>query len=361
VTALKLLLEHASAKKGINAVRPGVGTPLHAAIVIPTGSREAAVALLIKAGADVCIPAGLYGTPLNTACALGSFHIAENLLDAMPKEALSTVSGKYGTPMQSVVMGHMERDAGQGGRSIQETMNLLALLESKGVSTYATGGEFHTMLHAAAYGWAGLACRLVDKYPRLATMPDLSGCLPLHIAMARKEWHHHAAPLFRATYHALYGSADMYSYEAWRLWEVTDFQGRSGLHMAATAIDVAALTTALRDVSETCRRLIDMPDKDGWTPLLWPVAVLTERTSSVLLSTVRMFEPAPTMAGRHARLLCSTGTATFSGSSRSWDMESRLRPGAFRRVSWQQRLCGPPRPRPWLGGMRNACVMFASW
>ncbi|KAK4465296.1 ankyrin repeat-containing domain protein [Cladorrhinum samala] len=240
-------------------------TPLHVAICELEDELEAEkiVRLLLDAGADASIDAGIYGTPLSAACAKGKFKIARILLEDenLPDDFASYASGKYKTPIQAAII------AGQPGA---DTVELLNLLHARGAHPSVIGGEFYTALHAAAYVAAPpeVVSWLISKDPLMGLRQDPMGRLPLHIAFCRaREWQQ------------VEPRADSSSSVLARLWsrtvsKVKDAQGRCGLHYAVLAATPDPIAGAIRILNtkrgeKGVKKYLNSPDIDGWTPLHW--------------------------------------------------------------------------------------------
>ncbi|KLU90625.1 hypothetical protein MAPG_10477 [Magnaporthiopsis poae ATCC 64411] len=141
---LEVMLRNRAVAASIDHQQPGLGTPLQAAVAAPARSRDMAK-MLLKHGADAEIIAGRFGTTLNAACAAANLEVVEDLVDILPKEVITSTTGKYGTAIQSAIVGCRDRGP------TETTIEILDLLAAKGCSALGKGGFYHTALHAAIY------------------------------------------------------------------------------------------------------------------------------------------------------------------------------------------------------------------
>ena len=253
---LRLLLERPIGITAMNDEVPKIGTVLHAAIRGRRYTLEM-VQLLLEKGADAEIVSGEFGTTLNAACVAAKYDIAEILLSKLPKQLLSSVTGKYGTPIQSTIVG-----SAKATQSSEATIKMLDLLEENGVPSLAVGGFFFTPLHAAIAVSAPkeIVDWLKNKDSSCLRFMDLAGRLPLHLAIVRGNWD---------LVTELLGPSD---HEPW--WYALmlgqrNKQGLNGLHYAAMSSSPDLITNFLELGNKDIDELIDEPDFDGWTPLHW--------------------------------------------------------------------------------------------
>ncbi|RYP20773.1 hypothetical protein DL765_002606 [Monosporascus sp. GIB2] len=178
---LKQLLEHPAGKAAINQLEPGDGTPLHAAI--SAGADGEIVNLLLEMGANADIASGRYGTILNAACVAAKLETIKICLKILRRDLVLSVNGKYGTPIQSAVVGFQ-------GKPPEKCIEVLEFLEESGVTPLAVGGQFFTALHAAAYleAHGDVVAWLTNRSSRSLLVIDTAGRLPLHLAIMGESW-----------------------------------------------------------------------------------------------------------------------------------------------------------------------------
>ncbi|KAJ8132960.1 hypothetical protein O1611_g661 [Lasiodiplodia mahajangana] len=254
-------------KASIDHQIPGKGTPLHAAIDAIKDSGEL-VEVLLENGANPEISARPFGTPLNTACAKAKLDIAEKLLLKLPRLSEYPITGKYGTPLQSAIVGFKEEPD-------EITIKMLHLLNEhdygpKG-SGNQNGGAYGSAFHAATYlsTWEVVQWYVENSSGNTPFTVDRAGRHPWNLAILRGDWFIAERILTQALVQAgLPGLAP----EAFvNLMSQDDKQGLTGLHYAAISSSETMITTILTWCNKVSwgKRLIASRDGDGWTPLHW--------------------------------------------------------------------------------------------
>ncbi|KAL7800287.1 ankyrin repeat-containing domain protein [Trichoderma ceciliae] len=265
ISLLKILVRHPVGKAAINEKISNIGTPLHAAVSTKETGMES-MDILLNEGADAGIVAGTYGTILNVACFEGNYDIAKKLLQKLSWDTITSITGKYGNPMQSAIARYRTRNV-DGELSILEMLDLFKHLEEHGVSPMVIGGYYCTTLHAASH------CKvpkevltwLLDRASPSLLVKDPVGRLPLHMAISRGDWEA-IKQILRYTEQML----QPYLRGSAVFWEYRDFQHLTGLHYAA----ISKSETTMFRILELCTKdeiheLVNLKDKDGWTPLHW--------------------------------------------------------------------------------------------
>ncbi|KAG9228372.1 ankyrin repeat-containing domain protein [Amylocarpus encephaloides] len=262
VEYLKLTLQNPIAKASINEEQPKLGTPLHAAIGMDRYSSKI-VKLLLENGADAEIVAGQFGTTLNAACATARFDIAKKLLDILPRKVVASVTGKYGTPIQSAIVGFQREPS-------EITVKMLDLLEAHDCSLRAIGGFYFAAFHAAVRLSAlEVIVWFMKRDNHVVLRTDMAGRLPLHLAIFRGDWD--------ILKEVIDGTNQLWLRPmSWWLRMHTDLQGRTGLHWAAVSTVETLMAKMLpqpddedKTLSSSNGSVVDLKDIDGWTPLHW--------------------------------------------------------------------------------------------
>ncbi|KAL8392682.1 hypothetical protein RB595_002760 [Gaeumannomyces hyphopodioides] len=255
---LKVMLRNRAVAASIDHQQPGLGTPLHAAIAAPSRSQDM-VKMLLKHGADAKIVAGRFGTTLNAACVAANLEIVEDLVGILPMRVIFSTTGKYGTAIQSAVVGC--RDGGLTETAIK----MLDLLAAKDCSVLRKCGFYGTALHAAiSFSLPEVIDWLVKENWIVAISWDHAGIRPPHLAIALGNWGL-VEKLAGVVAENLSIRLDMW------LYGITDYQSRNGIHFAAVSKDEKIMAKALSlcsgnpDADEAANGV----DADGWTPLHW--------------------------------------------------------------------------------------------
>lgn len=262
---LRLILRNDIVKASINQPKTEspAGTPLHLAIR-ESIDAEALVDILLEHNADPSILSGSWGTTLNEACGLGQFGIAEKLLARLKlyPDVISSVTGKYGTPVQSALAGC------SSWKPANDTIEMLVKLKAAGAAVSTTGGWFFTALHAAVVHAPREVISWVTAQDKsLASFLDPVGRTPFHLAIHRgdRDIIQDLSELSEFVRQPLDGSSPLF------LWKRQDNQGRSGLHYAAVAGTANPMVQVLSepDGGGEIKALLRARDMDGWTPLHW--------------------------------------------------------------------------------------------
>ncbi|KAI0436716.1 ankyrin repeat-containing domain protein [Xylaria telfairii] len=272
VELLSKLLDDPLGPPSINYELPGVGTPLHTAIRSKTPLQT--VRLLLDKGADAENVSGIYGTTLNAACVRADIETVKLLLDHLPTKAAS-ITGRYGTPMQSAVVGFQKETS-------DSIIAFLQFLEEKGMSPLVVGGMYCTPLHAALNPLFSVPIEVVSWLIKRASPSlryiDNAGHLPLHLAILKGDWN--------LVSEILSYSSDSHV----RQISFKDRQGLTGLHYASLS-NPKLMANILR--LDGIENLINQKDIDDWTPLHWAcrqknteiVKALVERNADVTART----------------------------------------------------------------------------
>jgi ankyrin repeat protein len=243
---MRMLLNHPKGVSDVNQEAGTYGTALHAAISGDCNQLEM-VQLLLEKGANPEIDSGLYGTALNTAAYTQQYEIAELLLKRLPRDNVTSVTGNYGTPIQSAIAGYRSASTPDG------VLRMLELLHTNGASASAAGGLYGTPLHAAAQVSISkpVVTWLLEKEGVSAECLDVVGRLPLHLAIENGNWDmvQQLSTTEKATI------------------RTTDKQGRNGLHYAAVSGSSAVIGEILGNGKN--QDLVGSVDGDKWTPLHW--------------------------------------------------------------------------------------------
>ncbi|KAI0465688.1 ankyrin repeat-containing domain protein [Xylaria cf. heliscus] len=258
---LEVILRNPVVKASIDHQIPGKGTPLHAAIDATINSGDI-VEVLLENGANAEISAGIFGTPLNTACAKANSDIAEKLLLKLPKYSEHCLTGKYGTPIQSTIVGFAKEPN-------ERTIKMLCLLHKHGYrpDNQRQCGSYGLGLHAAAHVSTWEVIHWYMKWdPESVFLIDNAGRPAWHLALLRGDW-----GIAKAMMEEVFQKLNPVPRHLSILIGLKDFQGLNGLHYAAISSSETTVTTILLEERNSDRRLslINGKDIDGWTPLHW--------------------------------------------------------------------------------------------
>jgi ankyrin repeat protein len=220
-------------------------TPLSKAVA--TQNVEV-IKYLIAKKAKVNIMGGPSGGPLHNACALANLELVKILVAAGADVNLVVPSG-LGTPLQSACVCNDPADTDS-----QETVVRYLINEAKADVT-TVGGKFGCAINTAC-GWStsDMVKLMLEKGAKV-DVADSLGRMAVHYAA--KEGLEYFQPVLDA-------GADV---------EVKDKMGRTLLHWAVAG----GLVDVVERVLSLSRRLLDQPDVDGWTPLLWAVKKQCDR------------------------------------------------------------------------------------
>ncbi|KAI0095693.1 ankyrin repeat-containing domain protein [Nemania sp. FL0031] len=262
---LTKLLQNSAGIAAINAKMPSdlaAGTPLHAAIL---KGNKIVMDILLKMGADRNAASDRYGTILHTACVSGYLDVVRDVLAVIPKTAISTVAGKYGTPFQSAVYGFSQQP--------ENIIDVFKLLEEHGASPSVVGGYYSTPLHAAVELGCplGAVVWLMERSSHNLLSVNVAGRTPLSIAILQGSLDV-ARAVFEKT-RSLYPSDDQ-SYAS--VFFPDDRQNLTLMHyavMSQSSDMVAGILSwtkeAPEDSEDLLRSMIITVDIDGWAPLHW--------------------------------------------------------------------------------------------
>jgi ankyrin repeat protein len=257
----------------VNAVAPEPPnhTPLHKAAV---SNHKKVTQILMHCGAEKNA-LSTYGTALQTAAFFGADPTMISML-LENKVEVNKTGGVYYTALQGAV----------AAMDIFGSEKVKMLLDH-GALTYLNGGKYGTALHAAATTYStSIAMQLIDhdNSVNLRTIADAMGRIPLHIAAQRN-----ATGIFKAVKLTA-------SYEGY---EISDMQQRTALHFAAAGGAEWATKEIKNTLQMEQRRIYDVEDIDGWTPLHWAlrqkdievVKLLIEKPSDLDRQSARGWTP----------------------------------------------------------------------
>ncbi|GAW10689.1 hypothetical protein ANO14919_000240 [Xylariales sp. No.14919] len=251
---LRVMLQNPIVKAAINYQSPTVGTPLHSAMYAHKNSGEM-VEVLVSSGADVEIAVGKAGTPLNLACMKARLDVVEKLLATGPRNVNEPVTGRYGTPVQSTVVGFKKEKS-------ETTIKMLGVLQQHGYALGARGGVYYTAFHAAAYHSTWEVIEWLRQRDMLGSMiePDKAGRLPVHLAIVRGDW---------AIVSNYFDKFDLGARIS-ALVGFGDYQLLIALHYAAISRSETVMEGIFAQLGDNdIAPLVASKDLDGWTPLHW--------------------------------------------------------------------------------------------
>jgi ankyrin repeat protein len=197
------------------------------------------VKCLIAAKAKINIVSSYWGGPLHIACTGQNLEILKLLLENGAD--VNLVDPHRGTPLQVACLPAYDSKPAAPQKLIQ------FLIEEAGADVTVRGGYLGTALHAACLGQTPGMIKTIIERGADVNGADPLGRRPIHFATMRTV--DHVAQL-------LSSGANI---------QVKDKLGRTLLHTAVTSgrVDVVQMILSLTD------RLVNEPDYDGWTPLLW--------------------------------------------------------------------------------------------
>ena len=234
--------------------------------------------LSTKAKLDVV--GGPRGGPLHIACYTCDLDLVKILIDAGAD--VNLVDSVVGTPLHSACIcqqGQMERQ----GNVIYYLINEI------NVDIEMVGGSHGCALNAACGRSSFEVVRLIlEKGARIDVKDDM-GRIAIHFAAGR------SMENFQAIFQS---GADV---------ETTDAMGRMALHWAS----VGGKVDVVNQIIALSRSLVDQPDIDGWTALLW--AARGSRTQQTEVSSSAQEEVIKLLLDRGADP-CVKG----KGSDREW-------------------------------------------
>ncbi|KAI0418482.1 ankyrin repeat-containing domain protein [Xylaria grammica] len=251
---LRVMLQNPLVKAAINYQSPTVGTPLHSAMYADENSGEM-VEVLVSSGADVEIAAGRAGTPLNLACMKARLDVVEKLLATGPRNVDEPVTGRYGTPVQSTVVGFEKEKS-------ETTIKMLGVLQHHGYALGARGGLYYTAFHAAAYHSTWEVIEWLRQQDSLRSIIELdkAGRFPMHLAIVRGDW------AIVSNYFDEFDLGGMIS----ALVGFGDYQLLIALHYAAISRSETVMEGIFAQLGDNdVAPLVASKDLDGWTPLHW--------------------------------------------------------------------------------------------
>ncbi|KAK0744672.1 ankyrin repeat-containing domain protein [Apiosordaria backusii] len=240
---LKVLLEY---NPDMNAQCAKGNTALHELLENESPVLDLAK-MLVKRGVDleICEKDGY--TALRYAIKEGKFEIAKYLVSA--KAQINITGAKFGGPLHEACC---RADIDKIRFLVLNGGNVVRyLIEEAGADVSKRGGiYFHTVLHAACLqGNPELLQFILDKAADDDVHTEtLSGCRPIYFAAFHTTEH---------VYNLLARGADPY---------VRDKLRQTTLHTAVASSRVNVILSVLR---QTNKQLVNEPDRDGWTPLMW--------------------------------------------------------------------------------------------
>ncbi|KAF6226268.1 hypothetical protein HO133_009134 [Letharia lupina] len=197
---------------------------------------EVLIYLVKKAKLDIV--GGIRGGPLHIACYLLNLRLVKILVDIGAE--VNLVDPVAGTPLQIACRG-LETSKEQ-----QESV-IFYLINEANADLGIVGGLHGCALNAACGRSSFDVVRLMLEKGTSIDDKDDMGRMAIHFAAAR------SIEVFHAI---LESGADV---------EVVDKMGRTALHWAS----VSGMVHVVNHIISLSRRLVNQPDLDGWTPLLW--------------------------------------------------------------------------------------------
>ena len=203
-----------------------------------------AVKYLLSKNGRVNIIGARNGGPLHLACSFGSLEMVKILVEnAVGADVNQACPGIWGTPLQCVCYRGSSMD---DTPELIKSMALYLIEEAKAdVNTY--GGQFGYALSAACLKGGSELIKLMLEKGAKTDVEDELGRKPIHLAAFRTVEH----------IELLLDDGKLNSAE--------DKLKRTPLHYAVVSGRVEVVKRVLDLVPE----LLDVPDSDGWTPLLW--------------------------------------------------------------------------------------------
>lgn len=216
-----------------------MNTPLCSAVLYET--RNDIVAYFISKKVNMNPATGKYGGPLHIACRYKNFEALEMLIQAGADVNLVT-TGTAGTPLQSAARCWNVATS----QEMQEKM-IRYLLEEGKADVNVVGGMQGCALNAVC-GWS--TSDMVSLLLKNGAKTDVVD------EMGRAVIHYAAMQSLDNLQQIISAGVEV---------NTKDAMGRTAMHWAVTS---GSLTVVER-VYSLSRRLLDQPDNDGWTPLLW--------------------------------------------------------------------------------------------
>ncbi|KAI1208947.1 ankyrin repeat-containing domain protein [Annulohypoxylon truncatum] len=243
VGAVKVYLEYLKPRISEEAFAVEINEAL---AVAAYGPKVDTVQLLLEYGAD---PNAInprfdhkHGSALGIAIAYDNIDVVEILLDnKFTPVDVNKVDDYRNTPL------HIALD--WGVTSILGRM--IDLLIAHGADPTISSGTYGTVLNATCETGDDDIVHKILSYPGVSLdIPDDLGRLPLHLAAARRSYQPSRFEMLITEKSTA---------------KSTDKQGRNALHHTATSGSMELLEKLVTEYPE----LIDVPDRDGWTPLHW--------------------------------------------------------------------------------------------
>lgn len=204
-------------------------------------TRNDLVKYFISKKANLNSDAGKFGGPLHVACRYQNFEAIEMLVQAGADVNLVT-PGTSGTPLQSAARCWNV----VASRDMQEKMIRYLLDEAK-ADVNVVGGMQGCALNAVC-GWA--SADMVSLLLKNGAKTDVVD------EMGRAVIHYAAMQSLENLQQMISAGVEV---------NTKDAMGRSAMHWAV----VSGSLEVVERVYSLSRRLLDQPDNDGWTPLLW--------------------------------------------------------------------------------------------
>ncbi|KAI1427614.1 ankyrin repeat-containing domain protein [Xylaria sp. FL1777] len=236
VSLIKLLVNRGA---GLD-VRGRRHVPL--AYAISKGQTEIAE-YLISAGAGLNIVNSMEGGPLHAACSVFNLSMVKLLISKGAN--VNLVDPVHGTPLLYASLTPAESTA----ESIAKLDIIRFLIYEAGADVTARGGRLQSSLHAACLRGTPELIQLLVEAGAVVNEDDSMNRRPIHYATFRTVKH---------IEQLLSLGADT---------QVKDKLGRTLLHTAVSSGRVDVVEKCLSITSG----LVNEPDNDGWTPLLWAV------------------------------------------------------------------------------------------
>lgn len=199
---------------------------------------------LLSKGAEINMTGGELGGPFHACVRNRSFEYVTMFVKAGAD--VNLLDPRLGTPLQAACSRWMDDSSREEQAALQEKI-VKYLIEDCEVDVTIEGGDHGCALNAISGYLSPEMVKLVLSKGVKVNVPDPTGRLAIHLAAAK------GLENFLQV-HAAGGEIG-----------ACDKLGRSVLHWATLAgnVDVIERVLSLQ------RELLDQPDNDGWTPLMW--------------------------------------------------------------------------------------------
>ncbi|KAI2473680.1 ankyrin repeat-containing domain protein [Annulohypoxylon bovei var. microspora] len=243
VGAVKVYLEYIKPRVSEEALSVDINEALTAAVYV---SKPDVIQLLLEYGADPNVINlrfdARHASALGIAIAYDNLDIVKLLLDnKFTPVDINKVDDYRNTPLHVALDWCATNILGE----------MIDLLLAHGADPTISSGTYGTVLNATCETSDDDIVRKILSLPGVSLdIPDDLGRLPLHLAAARRSYQSERF--------------DMLTTKTSTARSV-DKQGRNALHYVVTSGSTGLLEKLLKEYPD----LIDVPDRDGWTPLHW--------------------------------------------------------------------------------------------